>query len=123
MKQAKSTIPIQKIKLQLPVIAFVDDNVNMLYCPALDLTGSGNNELEAKQSFEITLTEYISYTTTKGTLWQDLKKLGWTIKKSQKKPVTPPALSHLLEKNEEFSRIFNNYPFKKYDTGVILPAA
>jgi hypothetical protein len=68
------------------------------------------------------LEEYLIYTINKGSLWKDLKMLGWTIKKSKHKPATPPPMSALLEKNEEFSRIFNNYPFKKINTGVDLPA-
>jgi hypothetical protein len=111
------------VDLQLPVISFIDDNVFMVYCPALDLTGYGNDEGEARASFEIVLEEYLNYTTTKGTLWNDLKRLGWTIKKSKQKPATPPSLSYLLEKNEEFSNIFNNYAFKKFTTGITLPAA
>jgi hypothetical protein len=125
MKQVKAKSPntIQKMQLQLPVIAFTEDNVHMIYCPALDLTGYGKNEGEAQKSFETILAEYLKYTTTKGTLFADLKKLGWVIKKTKKQTASPPPISELLEKNEEFSRIFNNFPFKKYDTGIILPAA
>jgi hypothetical protein len=64
----------------------------------------------------------LNYTTHKRTLWTDLKKLGWTIKKNKKKPATPPPMSELLESNEEFNRIFDNFPYKKFDTGVSLPA-
>ncbi|MBI3720027.1 MAG: hypothetical protein HY252_15700 [Sphingobacteriales bacterium] len=93
MKQVKAKSPgaIQKMKLQLPVIAFIEDNVNMLYCPALDLTGYGNNEREAQKSFETVLAEYLQYTTTKGTLLADLKKLGWNFKKTKKAVGFPAA--------------------------------
>jgi hypothetical protein len=113
----------EQVDLQLPLISFINDNVFMVYCPALDLTGYGNDEIEARSGFEIVLDEYLNYTTNKGTLWNDLKKLGWTIEKNKKKPATPPTLSYLLERNEEFSNIFNNYPFKKFNTGITLPAA
>ena len=109
--------------VQLPVISFIEDNVQMIYCPALDLTGYGNDESEARHSFETVLAEYLDYSIKKGTLFADLKNLGWVIKKSKPKQATPPALSELLEKNEEFSRIFNNYPFKKFNTGITIPAA
>lgn len=108
--------------VKLPVLSFKEDNANIIYCPALDLSGSGNTELQAKESFAIVVAEYLHYTTNKGTLLTDLKKLGWTIQKSKKKLASPPTMSELLDNNEEFSRIFDNYPYKKFDTGVSLPA-
>jgi len=110
------------INVKVAVISFKEDNTHIIYCPALDLSGSGNTESEAKESFAITVSEYFNYTTHKRTLWTDLKKLGWTIKKNKKKPATPPPMSELLESNEEFNRIFDNFPYKKFDTGVSLPA-
>ena len=110
------------ITVKVPVISFKEDNAQIIYCPALDLSGSGNTESEARESFSIVVTEYLNYTTHKGTLWTDLKKLGWIIKKNKKKHAAPPPMSELLENNEEFSRIFDNYPYKKFDTGVSLPA-
>lgn len=110
------------ITVKVPVLSFKEDNAHIIYCPALDLNGSGNTDAEARESFAITVTEYLNYTTHKGTLWNDLKKLGWTIKKNKKKPATPPSMSELLETNDEFSRIFDNYPYKKFDTGLSLPA-
>ena len=112
----------ENITVKVPVLLFKEDNAQIIYCPALDLSGSGNTESEARVSFAITVSEYLIYTTHKGTLWTDLRKLGWTIKKNKKKPASPPLMSELLENNEEFSRIFDNYPYKKFDTGVSLPA-
>src|SRR5438876_10654668 len=105
------------VNLLVPLISFIDDNTHIIYCPALDLNGYGNDETEARQSFDTVLEEYLNYTINKKTLWADLRKLGWTIRKSKQKPATPPSMSELLEKNEEFSRIFNHYPFKKFNTG------
>lgn len=110
------------ITVKVPVLLFKEDNAHIVFCPALDLSGSGNTEAQAKESFGIAVSEYLNYTTHKGTLWADLKKLGWDIKKNKKKPATPPTMSELLESNDEFSRIFDNYPYKKFDTGVSLPA-
>ncbi len=109
------------ITVKVPVLSFKEDNANIIYCPALDLNGSGHTESEARESFAITVTDYLNYTTHKGTLWTDLKKLGWKIKKGKKKPASPPPMSELLKNNDEFSRIFDNYPYKKFDTGVSLP--
>ncbi|MBL7738019.1 MAG: hypothetical protein JNK14_02285 [Chitinophagaceae bacterium] len=109
---------------QIPLISFIDDNTHIIYCPVLDLSGYGNDETEARKSFDTVLEEFLKYTIAKNTLWKDLKNLGWTIRKSKKSPeATPPSLSGLLETNQEFSRIFNNYPFKKYNTALTLPAA
>jgi hypothetical protein len=110
------------VNLQVPVISFIDDNTHIFFCPALDLSGYGMDETEARSSFDTVLEEYLNYTINKNSLWKDLKNLGWTVKKSSSKPAIPPSMSVLLEKNEEFSRIFNNYPFKKFNTGVSLPA-
>lgn len=112
------------LDFQVPLISFIDDNTHIIYCPVLDLSGYGNDETEAKKSFDIVLEEYLSYTITKKSLWSDLKKLGWTVKKSKTKPAAiPPSMSEILETNQEFSRIFNTYPFKKYNTAITLPAA
>ncbi len=108
--------------IKLPVISFKEDNAHIIFCPALDLSGSGNTESQAKESFATVVAEYMNYTTHKKTLLADLKKLGWTIYKNRKKLASPPSMSVLLKTNEEFSRIFNNYSYKKFDTGVNLPA-
>jgi hypothetical protein len=110
------------ITVKVPVLSFKEDNAVIIYCPALDLNGSGNTESEARESFAVTVSEFLNYTSHKGTLWTDLRKLGWTIKKGKKKPATPPSMSELLENNEEFGRIFDTYSYKKFDTGVSLPA-
>ena len=111
-----------KLKCKLPVIIFEEDNSHILYCPALDLSGYGETESDASNSFNIVLSEYFRYTTNKGTLAADLLKLGWTIRKSLKKKATPPSLGRLLEMNEDFSRIFNKHDFKKTEREVSLPA-
>ena len=113
---------IQEIKCRLAVIVFEDDGNHIFYCPALDLSGYGKSESDAYKSFHEVLSEYFRYTSNKGTLAEDLKKLGWTLKKSIKNRAIPPALSYLLETNEDFSRIFNEFDFKKTETEVNLPA-
>ncbi|MBS1622138.1 MAG: hypothetical protein JST10_13150 [Bacteroidetes bacterium] len=109
------------INVKVSVLSFKENDAHIIFCPALDLSGSGNTEAEAKESFAITVREYLNYTIHKKTLWLDLKKLGWTIQKNKMKPAIPPPMSELLEANDEFSRIFDNYSYKKFDTGVNLP--
>ncbi|MBL7112323.1 MAG: hypothetical protein ISS19_10330 [Bacteroidales bacterium] len=112
----------QAIECKLPIIIFEEDNSHIFYCPALDLSGYGETEGEASDSFEDVLSEYFKYTTNKGTLAKDLRRHGWIVRKSMKKKASPPPLSKLLQTNDDFSRIFNNHDFKKTETVVSLPA-
>ena len=76
----------------------------------------------AKHSFEISLSEFFRYLINKKTFDKELKRLGWKIKKDHNKIMTPPLMSELLSGNENFSRIFNNFPFRKIDESIALPA-
>jgi len=111
----------EQIMINLSLISFQEDDKYIIFCPALDICGSGNTESEAEESLNITLGEFMLYTTRKKTLTSELKRMGWIIKKSQRKPMTPPPMSHLLEHNEEFNRIFNEFPFRKFDKAVEVP--
>jgi hypothetical protein len=111
------------IKVNLPLIQFEEDGSQIVYCPALDVSGYGNTEAEAMTSFSISLGEFFHYTTNKKTLASELKLMGWVIKKSKNKPMTPPPMSDLLESNDNFSRIFNSHPFRKFDKAFDLPLA
>ncbi|MCX6328984.1 MAG: hypothetical protein NTZ85_05640 [Bacteroidia bacterium] len=111
-----------RIKCNLPLIIFEDDNSVITYCPALDLSGYGSTEEEARKSFEVTLSEYFRYTVNKKTLAEDLRKNGWIIRKNLKKEPVPPTLALLLERNEDFSRIFNTYEFQKINTTINIPS-
>ena len=69
------------VKLNLPVMFFEEDGVQIAYIPVLDISGYGKTEQEAKDSLEVSLSEYFSYTIRKNTFIEDLKTHGWTIKK------------------------------------------
>ena len=103
------------------MIIFEEDNCIITFCPALDLSGYGSTESEANHSFEETLSEYFKYTVNKKTLAEDLKKLGWTIRKNLRKDPIPPSLGDLLESNEDFKRIFNTHEFRKRNTTINIP--
>jgi len=65
-------------KMQLSLVSFADDDsIHFVYCPALDITGYGHTDSEAKESFEKTLELYLNYTINKGTFAADLKEHGW----------------------------------------------
>lgn len=112
----------QEIIVNLPMIQFEEDNCQILYCPALEVHGYGETESEAYESFKVSLSEFFKYTIRKGTFESEMIRLGWKIGKSKNKGFTPPTMKHLLDKNENFSRIFNNFPFKKFDKPVTFPA-
>jgi len=112
----------KKIECNLPVILFQEENNFITYCPALDLSGYGATEAESNKSFEIVLGEYFRYTVNKNSLAEDLKKMGWIIRKNLKRNPIPPSMSKLLETNEDFTRIFNNHEFKKTNRTIDIPA-
>lgn len=58
----------------------------------------------------------------KGSLAADLRKLGWLIRKSIRKKMTPPTMSYLLDNNSEFKEIFDNHEYRKTHTEVGIPA-
>lgn len=122
-KQFKGTFKApsgDRIATQLFVLLFMDDNSYIAYCPAINVYGYGATEQEAKDSFEVCLDEFFTYTLNKGTLFDELSLLGWKCK--NKKNPKPPTLAHLISKNEEVADIWNHKNFTKFDRSIIIPA-
>jgi hypothetical protein len=117
----KGKFPAQGVSVKLSLFTFIEDNVHVVYSPALDLYGYGNDEHEARHSFEVSLKEYVKYTSNKKTTAQDLKKYGWQVNK-RLKTLNSPDVSAMLETNEAFRDMVNNRPFKKYDMNIQIPA-
>ena len=111
----------ENIKCMLPIIIFEEDGCQIMFCPALDISGYGKTEPEAQESFNIALGEFFLYTTHKNTFTSELQRMGWTIRKSKRKPMTPPPMSELLSKNDNFSRIFDNFPYRKINQSISMP--
>ena len=109
------------ILINLDIIIFNEGESIIVYCPSLDLSGYGYSEVEAKESFDTVLSEYFRYTIIKKTVKADLIRLGWKMK-NDIKPIQPPTLQRVLRENENFSRIFNTYDFRKTVKQVELPA-
>ena len=65
------------VKVNTSVIIFEEDGAQIVYCPALDVSGYGNDEAEAYESFKIVLHEFIHYSINKGTFYEELKRMGW----------------------------------------------
>ncbi len=102
-----------KYHVGLSLVEFEEDNVTIIYSPALDLSGYGYNYSEAKHSFAEALHEFFRYTNNKNTLDKVLKDLGWNVKDSKKKPkFNPPKDSELIVLNPMYNEIVNNKSYK-----------
>ena len=102
-----------KYHVGLALVEFEEDNVTFIYSPALDLSGYGYNQEEAKQSFTEALNEFFRYTNNKNSLDKVLKDLGWAIKGSKKNPkFNPPRDSDLVAINPLYNEIVNNKSYK-----------
>lgn len=102
-----------KYLVGLSLVEFEEDNVTIIYSPALDLSGYGYNHSEAKSSFSESLHEFFRYTNNKNTLDKVLKDLGWNVSGSKKKPkFNPPKDSELVVLNPMYSEIVNNKSYK-----------
>ena len=115
----------KSVNFSLFLIRFIDENnTHIIYSPHLDLSGYGNNEVDAKRSFEIALEDFIDYTLKKKTLSKILLKLGWSVKGSVKNPkkVIAPSITSVIKENKYVSDIFDNYPVNTYHEKVGLPA-
>ena len=111
-----------KIVVNVSLISFEEDGAQVLYCPALDVSGYGATESEALNSFQVCLGEFLLYTNNKKTFLNELTRMGWSVRKSKTKSMIPPSMAHLLDTNDNFSRIFNSHPFHKFDRVIEMPA-
>lgn len=99
--------------VDLSLVEFEEDNVTIIYSPALDLSGYGYNRSEAKESLKEALQEFFRYTSSNNTLDSVLKELGWAIKGSKKNPkFKPPKDSDLISSNQLYSDIVNTKNYK-----------
>lgn len=115
----KTQISPKSVNSQLAVFLFREDENYIAYSPALDLSGYGKSEEEARQSFDIVLKEYFAYALSEGTLYQDLQKHGWNVHNDQ---ITTPCISVLIANSQELSDILEQKDFKKYNEPIQLPA-
>ena len=102
-----------KYHIGLSLVEFTEDNIIIIYSPALDLSGYGNSEEEAKKSFSEAMDEFFKYTTNKKTLDTVLKGLGWSIEGSKSKPqFNPPKDSDMVTSNSLYNEIVNQKNYK-----------
>lgn len=113
------------VLVRLLLFHFEDENkVHFIYSPHMDLTGYGNDIVEAKKSFEIVFEDFVDYTLKKKTLGKVLSDLGWDLKGSTKRPkkVLAPSITSVIKENEYVSEIFDKYSVNTYHQEVGLPA-
>lgn len=110
------------INVGLTLYFWKEDDFYFVYSPALDLTGYGKSEEDAKSSFEITLGEFVKYTANKKTIYDELEALGWTVNR-KKNRVHAPDTNELLADNEEFQHILSKGGVKFKNTNVELALA
>jgi len=102
-----------KYHVGLSLVEFKEEDVTIIYSPALDLSGYGHSKVEAKNSFSEVLNEFFRYTNNKKTLDKALKKLGWSAKGSKKKlKFNPPKDSDLVKSNPLYNEIVNKKNYK-----------
>lgn len=112
-----------RVEVGLSVLAFQDETgTYLLYCPGLDLYGSGNTAAQARASFKEALEEFVCYTFNKGTLDEELRRLGWRVsgRRNQRVYAEPP-LTRLARTNEDLQQILNLREYSKYHQSVELP--
>lgn len=117
----KQAEPANQTEFRLALLSYIDDNVHVIYSPALELYGYGNDELEARASFAIVLEEYLHYTAEEETLTDDLTKLGWQINLHSQQ-LSMPDWSRLIQANAQLKNVLTDKAFKKFDYTTRLPA-
>jgi hypothetical protein len=111
------------VDTHLALLSFVEEDIHYLYSPELDIYGYGQSESQARDSFTTTFKETMNYMVNKNTLTEELKSLGWSVRKTKKGVLySPPLFSHLIEENEEVRNIVNTKAYTKYNHAVQLPA-
>ncbi len=108
------------INVKLSLIEFEEDGLYFIYSPALDLTGYGKTEEDAKESYDLAMEEFLTYTAHKKTAFEVLEGLGWTI--SKKKKLTAPSLPELIQSRSYLEEIFTEKDFRKTNANVAIPA-
>jgi hypothetical protein len=103
------------VEVRMPVIEFEEEGVIVLFAPALDISGYGYTEEEAKKSFRTVFEEFIDYTLKKDTLHKELMRLGWELKSVKTKKVKVPTLESLMKKNSSLKELFEGEKPMKVD--------
>ena len=102
-----------KLSVTLDVYVFMEGSTYIAYSPALDLSGYGESEEDAKESFSIVMEEYIKYGTSRRTLVKDLRAHGWKVRSFKQRKMSAPSFDILLKNNDTFKDILENKEYRK----------
>ncbi len=110
------------VKTKLDLLSFIEDGINIVYAPALDIYGYGESERQAQESFGVCFEEYIRYTMNKHTFEADLNSKGWKISSKGKNiSLTSPDIFSYIHNNEQLKDIWQNREFRKYNQEYSIP--
>ena len=119
---AELLVPKGNISAHLDLYSFLDKNIHILYCPALDMSGYGETEEDAQKSFEEVFTTSMAYMVNKNSLHDDLKKHGWNIRGKKSHDLKSPKFEDMYKTNKDFKDIIDNKPYQKIYKDVCIPA-
>ena len=119
---AELKVPKGNISAHLDLYSFLDKNIHILYCPALDMSGYGETEEDAQKSFEEVFTTSMAYMVTENSLHDDLKKHGWNIRGKKSHDLKSPKFEDMYKTNKDFKDIIDNKPYQKIYKDVCIPA-
>ncbi len=100
----------------ITVVVFKEEDIFVAYCPALELSPYGDNEMKAKEAFDEALEILIEETSKKGTLERELLKLGWKLQQRPKPFYQPPMYSL-----QEVQKISKRNPSELYNQKFSIP--
>lgn len=96
------------VEVSLEIALFQEDEIWVAYCPDLEISGYGDTEKEAKDSFDTMLDIFLKETHKKGTLEKCLLQLGWDLRQKPTPVYNRPAHS-MKEQRELLSKNPNVY--------------
>jgi len=119
-----ATLQVRNAKLQahLDIYSFIDNGIYIMYCPALDMSGYGSTEDEARDSFEEVFSTSMQYMLNKNSLHEDLKKHGWNIRGKKSHDLKSPKFEDMYKSNKDFKEIIDNKPYQRTYKNVLIPA-
>lgn len=103
------------VSVSVTVYLFDDKGEVISYCPALDLTGHGENSVRAKLSMRIIVEEYLRTMLEDGSLDRDLMSKGW---KKKGKRIEEPDFSSLYTSSNRLKQIMDIPNLSKYQEVV-----
>ena len=110
------------IRVRLDVFSYKEDGVQMMYAPALDLCGYGTTVEEAKNSFEVVVSEYLRFGLENGTLESDLRSHGWKPRSEMQEFESPDILS-IVRSNKQLQNVMRKEGYRKVSRRLSVPVS